>query len=38
MKMKQMLAVLVIMFTAVSFGWTQDQADKKFLGTWELVL
>jgi hypothetical protein len=35
--MKKVLAVLVILFAAISVGWTQDQTDKRFVGTWKLV-
>ena len=35
--MKKILAVLVMLVAAISVGRTQDQIDKKFLGTWKLV-
>ena len=36
-KMKKALAMVVILLAAISVGRTQDQADKKFVGTWKLV-
>ena len=35
--MKKVLVLLAIFFTVIPSGWTQDQIEKKFVGTWKLV-